>query len=111
MCDVAPVTRDSDNLSESSLVGLSEEGQRALLIFPKTLRGFAGKRVVGINYDLLHQEEAAEPEAPAPPRPARQKLRLVKKPVPKPGEKAQEPKQADKVKATPKAKAKPKPKA
>lgn len=97
-------------------IGLSEKGQRALLIFPKTLRGFAGKRVVGINYDLLYQEEAAEPEKPAEPAsppPARQELRLVKKAASKPREKAEEPvtAQARKPAAQPKPKPKPVPKA
>lgn len=54
-------------------IGLLKKGQRALLIFPKTLRRFAGKRVVGINYDLLRNDMPAEP--PAAPKTHEKKSR------------------------------------
>lgn len=93
-------------------IGLATQGQRTLLLFPKSLRRFAGKRIVGIDYTLLHtdpdeadQEEdakedeveakppapkktskpAAKPQAKPKPKPApKVKLRLLKKPAPAP---------------------------
>jgi hypothetical protein len=70
-------------------IGLETKGQRTLLIFPKTLRRFAGKRVVGIDYGLLKGDAGEEePEVKrvnaskvkAKPGVKRVRLRLVKKP-------------------------------
>ena len=41
------------------VVGFEREKNAAFLIFPKSLKKFAGKRIVGIKYDLL---AAAKPE-------------------------------------------------
>ena len=41
------------------VVGFEREKNAAFVIFPKSLKQFAGKRIVGIKYDLL-----------APPKPA-----------------------------------------
>lgn len=46
--------------------GLTKGGQRVLLIFPKTLRAFDGRRIVGIDYGLLKEEpQAARQKAKA----------------------------------------------
>jgi hypothetical protein len=34
-------------------VGYTEDPKSLLLVFPKSVKRFEGKRVVGINYDLL----------------------------------------------------------
>lgn len=44
--------------------GLAEGGQRVLLIFPKSLRAFEGRRIVGIDYDLLKEEPQAPKRKP-----------------------------------------------
>lgn len=49
-------------------VGLVNKGQHVLLIFPKSLRAFAERRVVGINYDLLKETAG---RAAMKPRPAK----------------------------------------
>lgn len=51
-------------------VGFQEGGTRQYLVFPKSLRSFAGKKIVGINYDLLSLKELpASQRAPAPKEP------------------------------------------
>jgi hypothetical protein len=67
--------------ADYGLVGLFEERGTQLFVFPKSLRRFAGRRIVGIDYGLLdgaaEAKEAAdatpgERKAPAArPRPAR----------------------------------------
>jgi hypothetical protein len=39
--------------TDYGVVGLFAESGAQLLVFPKSLRRFAGRRIVGINYDLL----------------------------------------------------------
>lgn len=55
-------------------VGLGEGGQRVLLVFPKSLRAFKDRRIVGISYDLLK-------EGPPPPK---RKTAAQKKPATEP---------------------------
>jgi hypothetical protein len=43
-------------------VGFSEEANAQYLVFPKSVKRFADRHIVGINYDLL-----AQPSHPAPP--------------------------------------------
>lgn len=53
-------------------VGFKEGGTRQYFIFPKSLRHFAGRRIVGIKYDLLSLKElppGKRAAAPKPPRP------------------------------------------
>ena len=45
-------------------VGYDPKVRGEILVFPRSLRSFADARIVGINYDLLHQE--LEPEKPEP---------------------------------------------
>ena len=66
-------------------VGFQPGRSRQFLIFPKSLRAFAGHRIVGINYGLLAHSEA--PEAPASSR----QLKTPAKPSPKPPAKAKPP--------------------
>ncbi|HSI15338.1 MAG TPA: hypothetical protein VK961_25045 [Chthoniobacter sp.] len=61
-------------------VGFEEGGTRQYLIFPKSLRHFAGRRIVGIKYDLLSLKElpasqrAAAPKPPPPKKKAPRKI-------------------------------------
>lgn len=53
-------------------VGFKEGGTRQYLIFPKSLRHFVGRKIVGIKYDLLSLKElppGKRAAAPKPPRP------------------------------------------
>ena len=82
-------------------VGYTEDRRGSLLVFPKSIKRFAGQRVIGIKYDEL-QTVAARETAPAakdfaPPRktpskPKEKKAAPRKEPaerkVPKPKEKA-----------------------
>jgi hypothetical protein len=43
-------------------IGFTGGSQGQLLIFPTSLKAFVGKKVVGIQYELLANEPAAEPE-------------------------------------------------
>lgn len=48
-------------------VGFKEGGPRQYLLFPKSLRNFIGRKIVGVNYELLsHKELPASKRAPAP---------------------------------------------
>jgi hypothetical protein len=42
------------------LIGFGKHPHASLLIFPKRLTKFAGKRIVGINYDLIQNPEPRE---------------------------------------------------
>lgn len=51
-------------------VGFHEEPLAQFLVFPKSLRAFAGRRIIGINYDLLtpSQRPQKAPSAQSAPR-------------------------------------------
>lgn len=49
-------------------VGFTPGRARQFLVFPKSLRVFAGRTVVGIKYDLLGSKETPKSERAAPPR-------------------------------------------
>ena len=51
-------------------VGLGEGGQRVLLVFPKSLRAFKDRRIVGISYDLLKEEPPPKRKTAAQKKPA-----------------------------------------
>ncbi len=51
-------------------VGLETGPGRQFLVFPKSVKAYAGRPVIGIKYDLL---ESAEPERAAPPVPSPKK--------------------------------------
>ena len=62
-------------------VGFHPGRNRQFLVFPKSLRSFADRAVVGIKYDLLSSPPVPKSQRAAPPRPP-------KKPEPKPESKA-----------------------
>ena len=43
----------SDTGSEFGIVGFKEQKGASYLIFPKSLKRFENKRIVGINWDLV----------------------------------------------------------
>jgi hypothetical protein len=49
-------------------IGFEEGSSRQFLVFPKTLKLFAGKRVIGIKYDLLESIPVSEDEATSKPK-------------------------------------------
>jgi hypothetical protein len=66
------------NKADRGIAGFEPGPARQFLVFPKTLRGFEGKNIVGIKYDLWSTREPSKAERAAPARPPR------KKPNPKP---------------------------
>jgi hypothetical protein len=60
--------------SDRGEVGFAPGSQRQFLLFPRSLRAFAGRAVVGIKYDLLgsrdipRSERASPPQAPKKPK-------------------------------------------
>jgi hypothetical protein len=65
-------------------IGFHPGPGRQFLVFPKSLRTFADRKVVGIKYDLLHVAEVPKGKRATKPRPQ-------KNPVRKTGEKALKP--------------------
>lgn len=62
-------------------VGLHLEGSTQVLVFPKPLRCFGDRRIVGINYALTRQPP---PQDPAPPMPAgKSSAKTPEKPAPR----------------------------
>ena len=65
--------------ADRGTVGFDPGTNRQFLIFPKSLRSFEGKEIVGIKYDLLKGKEvpksqrAAPPKPPKPPKPKKHK--------------------------------------
>ncbi len=82
------------NKADHGEIGYQPGQGRQFLIFPKSLRAFADRTVVGIRYDLLESDEV-EAE---PPATKKEKAAGLK------------PKAKPKVKTKPKVRAKPKPK-
>jgi len=86
-------------------VGFHPGTSRQFLVFPKSLRAFAGRSVVGIKYDLLGTTEIPKGQRAAAPRPPKKKPRQASVssiPAPKP---ARTPKaRTEKTAAAPKSK-------
>jgi hypothetical protein len=62
--------------ADRGTVGFEPGTNRQFLIFPKSLRSFEGKEIVGIKYDLMKLKELSKTQrAPSPkaPRPKKQK--------------------------------------
>jgi hypothetical protein len=51
-------------------IGYAGDPQAQILIFPRSLKAFGGRKVVGIKYDLLHAEEESHPKQPVQARKA-----------------------------------------
>lgn len=69
-------------------VGLEAGAGRQFLVFPKSLRAYAGRPVIGIKYDLLQSAEPAKSTAPTKaPKPP--KARKPKPPPPAARERAE----------------------
>jgi hypothetical protein len=66
-------------------IGFEAKTGRQFLIFPKPLRAFAGKIVVGINYDLLSVPTLRENQRAASPPKRKAVPKLVRKPSDKKG--------------------------
>lgn len=53
--------------SDFGMVGFEKETRGQILVFPKSLKPFAGVRVVGLNYDLLDSAPAAKAKPKSKP--------------------------------------------
>jgi hypothetical protein len=80
-------------------VGFEEGASRQFLLFPKTLKPFAGKRVVGIKYDLLEstpitkEDRASKRTSEQAPKPTNERVpRVIDTPQAIPKSKADKPK-------------------
>jgi hypothetical protein len=67
-CRVMTLFQESGSTkTDFGTIGFEKGPSRQFLLFPKTLGGFAGKRVIGIKYDLLESTGVAkndrEPQA------------------------------------------------
>ena len=51
---------------------------RQYLVFPKSLRAFAGRAIVGIKYDLLDVGKISKKDQAAPPHPPKRKLKRTR---------------------------------
>jgi len=77
------------NAAEHGIVGFEKGAARQYLIFPKSLHRFAGKRIIGIKYDLLESgpvpksQRAPKPHAPKKKDP-KKKMRADKDDPPEP---------------------------
>jgi len=49
-------------------IGFAEGSSRQFLLFPKTLKSFEGKRVIGIKYDLLESMPVSKEETTSKPK-------------------------------------------
>ena len=64
--------RPAGTKTDYGTVGFEKKVSGEVLIFPKSLRAFADKRVIGVNYDLLdwpavpRSQEAPKPQPPKP---------------------------------------------
>jgi hypothetical protein len=62
--------------TDRGTVGFEPGINRQFLIFPKSVRSFEGKEIVGIKYDLLKVKEISKSQratTPKPPRPKKEK--------------------------------------
>jgi hypothetical protein len=65
--------RPAGTKTDYGTVGFEKKVSGEVLIFPKSIRAFADKRVIGVNYDLLDWPAAPrsqEAPKPQPPKPA-----------------------------------------
>lgn len=70
------------------VVGFHEEPQAQFLVFPKSIREFVGRRVVGVKYELLAPDSrpAVQRPAPAPTHDAKRARSSKAKAAPRPRE-------------------------
>lgn len=68
------------NTAEHGIVGFEKGAARQYLIFPKSLHRFAGKRIIGIKYDLLESKPVPQSQrAPKPRVPVKKALNAKKR--------------------------------
>jgi hypothetical protein len=80
-------------------IGFEEGSSRQFLLFPKTLKSFAGRRVVGIKYDLLESmlvskdEATPKPKSVKAPKPTRDEAptEVAHRPISQKGDNADKP--------------------
>jgi hypothetical protein len=65
------------------LIGFHKRPTGLYLVFPRPLKEFAGKRIVGIDYDLIRQPEVKDPFVPEPRSAPKERKGKAKKKQPK----------------------------
>ena len=70
--------------TDSGQIGFDPGAGRQYLVFPKSLKKFKGRAVVGIKYDALSAPALSKAERAAPPRAHRKKKAVKKKPTKRP---------------------------
>ena len=69
--------------TEYGIVGCDKKSHGQLLIFPRSLKAFAGSKVVGIKYDLLAEDSGGRDEKPSRKKELKKpKERPSKRPMP-----------------------------
>jgi len=63
-------------------IGFEKNVSGQVLIFPKSLRSFADKRVIGVKYDLLEWESAPKSQQAPKPEPAKPPIKSKPKEIP-----------------------------
>ena len=63
-------------------IGFEKNVSGQVLIFPKSLRSFADKRVIGVKYDLLEWESAPKSQQAPKPEPAKPPIKSEPKEIP-----------------------------
>jgi len=66
------------NKTDYGTVGFQKGAAGQVLIFPKSVKAFAEKRIVGVKYDLLESKPIPKSQQAAPPKPPRKKVAQVK---------------------------------
>ena len=82
------------NKTDYGTVGFQKGAAGQVLIFPKSVKAFAGKRIVGVKYDLLEAAPIPKSKQAAPPQPPAKKVakaKSVEKSKPGPAKKKKEP--------------------
>ena len=84
--------RPAGTKTDYATIAFENKVSGQVLIFPKSLRSFADKRVIGVNYDLLEwpavpeSQQAPKPQPPKPTKkskPAEIRVERVEEPVAK----------------------------
>lgn len=70
---------NTGNATDFGEIGFAKDVQGSFLLFPKSLKRYEGRRVVGVKYDLL-KETPAELPTPEPKKPAKRKTHAEPEP-------------------------------
>lgn len=66
------------NKTDYGTVGFQKGAAGQVLIFPKSVKAFAGKRIVGVKYDLLESKPIPKSKQAPPPKPPQKRVAKAK---------------------------------